>query len=46
MKLKKFSVVHTRIEAIHCEWRSSVVLDVRHVGLLNPYFNTGKTISK
>ena len=22
----------SRIEAIHCEWRSSVVLGVRHVG--------------
>ena len=29
------------IEAIHCEWRSSVVLDVRHVGFSNTYFNIG-----
>ena len=24
--------IEFEIEAIHCEWRSSVVLDVRHVG--------------
>ena len=26
------NVYRTYIEAIHCEWRSSVVFDVRHVG--------------
>ena len=28
--------VHTTIEAIHCEWRSSFILDVRHVG--SPFY--------
>ena len=26
----------SRIEAIHCEWRSSIVLDGRHVG--SPFY--------